>query len=207
MSNGGDYMHKAAVFRAVDGSLVVEVLLAARSQTSLPHLIADARAGGVDLLWAHGPLVDANLGFRPCGGYARLEASAPAPDAIVLPSPPRSVIRELQRECFRGVWGHAEPDEPDSSTDFVALQEEDRWVGICGFDASCGWIDGPGVIPELRCPERYAELVRAACAHITRRPITLETWGDTERTLEAYERIGFQLVEQVPGWELRLRGV
>ena len=32
--------------------------------------------------------------------------------------------------------------------------------------------------------------------------VTLETWGDTEATLDAYRAIGFELVEYVPGWEL-----
>jgi hypothetical protein len=205
VSNGGDYLSTAAVFRAADGALVVEVLLGARPQTNLPHLIAEARGVGADLLWVHGNLIDASLGFRPCGGYARLEATNPLPGSIALPRLPRSAVRELQRQCFGGVWGHAEPDEPDPSTTFVALEEDGRWVGVCGFDVTGGWIDGPGVIPELRRPDRFAELVQAACAEIASRPVTLETWGDTEETLVAYEHAGFHLVERVRGWELKLR--
>jgi hypothetical protein len=104
------------------------------------------------------------------------------------------------------VWGHAEPDEPDSSTSFLALEEHGKLIGICGFDVPGAWIDGPGVIRKLRTPHRYAQLVRAACTAITGRPITLETWGDEPETLAAYEEAGFHLVEHVPGWELRLAG-
>jgi hypothetical protein len=32
----------------------------------------------------------------------------------------------------------------------------------------------------------------------------LETWGDSPETLEAYQRLGFEVVEEIPGWELRL---
>jgi hypothetical protein len=206
VNNSGEYLSRAAVFRAADGALVVEVLLGERNQTSLPHLVAEARGAGADVLWAHGTLVDASLGFCCCGGYARLEAHSPLPRSLTLPSPPRSAVRELQRECFAGVWGHAEPEEPDSSTTFVSLEEDGRRVGICGFDVAGAWIDGPGLIPGVRTPDRFADLVRAACAAIGSRPVTLETWGDTRETLAAYERVGFQLVEHVPGWELRLRG-
>lgn len=79
-------------------------------------------------------------------------------------------------------------------------------MGICGFDRASGWIDGPPVIPELRGSDRFTELVQAACAEIASRPIMLETRGNSEETLVAYERAGFHLVEDVRGWELRLRG-
>jgi hypothetical protein len=32
----------------------------------------------------------------------------------------------------------------------------------------------------------------------------LETWGESAQTLEAYRALGFEVVEELPGWELRL---
>jgi hypothetical protein len=32
----------------------------------------------------------------------------------------------------------------------------------------------------------------------------LETWGESGQTLEAYGALGFEVVERLPGWELRL---
>jgi hypothetical protein len=202
--SGGSTPDDAAVVRTPDGSLVVEVRLAAWSQSGLQRVIENARAAGADAIWAYGFAVDATLGFVRCGGYARLQAVGPAQPNL-LPEPPLSLVRELKLECYRGVWGHHEPDEPDPLATHVALFEDDRWVGVCEFDADSGWIDSPGVIRGFRTPDRYARLVRGAAAEIGRRPLTLETWGDDDETLSAYEAIGFRLLEKVPGWELRLR--
>jgi hypothetical protein len=87
----------------------------------------------------------------------------------------------------------------------VGLYEKGRWVGICQLDLIERWIDGPGVHPMLRTPERSAQLVQGAAAYLPRnRPVTLETWGESERTLEAYRELGFEVIERLPGWELRL---
>jgi hypothetical protein len=57
----------------------------------------------------------------------------------------------------------------------------------------------------LRTAERYARLVRGAAAFLALDRVTLETWGDSAETLEAYLQLGFAVVEYVPGWELDLR--
>lgn len=194
---------ETAVFRTPDDLLVVEVRLLGRPDRDLWPLIAESRAAGADLLWVHGFVADMPLGFKWRGGYARLEAEQLS-SSVELASPPREAVRELQRLCFSGVWGHAEPDEPDPSATYVALNEGFEWVGICEFDVDAGWIDAPGVIPELRTPDRYARLVRGAIAHMRKGPITLETWGDSAAVLAAYQELGFRLVEYVPGWELKL---
>jgi ribosomal protein S18 acetylase RimI-like enzyme len=57
----------------------------------------------------------------------------------------------------------------------------------------------------LRTPDRSADLVRGAAAYLPRnRPVTLETWGESGETIEAYRALGFEVMEEVPGWELRL---
>ena len=155
----------------------MEIRLEVWDRPALQRLISDARAADADALWAYGSLVDSTLGFAPRGGHARLTAPA-LPASEPLPSPPVSAVREIQVGCFSGVWGHHEPNEPDPSAQYVGLYESGRWVGICEFDNDNGWIDGPGVLPELRTPERYAELVRGAAALITA-PDSLSRRGET----------------------------
>jgi hypothetical protein len=202
VSERGDYSRDAAVFRTADDRLVVEVRLRGCAQTDLRQLIEEARASGADALWVHGLVIDAALGFEQRGGYARLVADH-LPPPLVLGSAPHDVIRELQIACYSGVWGHSDPGEPDGEATFVALREGERWIGVCEFDAVAGWIESPGVVPELRSPDRYAQLVRGAVAHMRPGPITLDTWGDSDETIAAYRRLGFEVVEYVPGWELQ----
>jgi len=197
-------MTESAVFRAADGSLVVEVDLRRPNGASLPQLIANAKAAGADALWAYGPVVDEALGFRARGGHARLEAPT-RPQPVELASPPLHLVRDLQFACFDGVLGHREPDEPGPEATYVGLCEASGWVGICEVDPGRARISGPGVVPELRTPDRYARLVQGAAAHLAAGPATLETWGDTEDTLAAYEELGLRLVEYTAGWELRFR--
>ena len=60
------------------------------------------------------------------------------------------------------------------------------------------------MIAGLRTPDRYARLVRGAAALLSAGPVALETWGDSEETIESYVQLGFDVVEYVPGWELVL---
>jgi hypothetical protein len=191
-----------ALFRASDGSSVAEVDLG-RGACALPTLIEEARSAGAQRLWVHATAVGADLGFRQLGGYARLEAEH-LTNRVDLARPPLHLVRRLMLACFAGVWGHHEPSEPDPSDTFVGLHEAGAWIGICELDPATGWIDGPGVIPGLRTPDRYARLVRGAAALVHSSPVALETWGDSEETLDAYRQLGFTLLEYVPGWELIL---
>jgi hypothetical protein len=203
MSRSRDWDDDVAVFRAPDGRLVVEADLTKAERPPLSQLITAARATGADAIWAHGVAVDAALGFRRCGGYARLEA-AMRPVPVELPRVPLSLVRELQIACYGGVWGHHDPGEPDPTSTFVGLVEAGQWLGICEYDATGDWIDGPGVLPHLRTPDRYARLVGGAATYLNGPRVTLESWGDSDETLDAYRRLGFVLVEYVPGWELGL---
>src|SRR3954467_6371646 len=62
-----------ALFRSPDGSSVAEVDLG-HGAGALPRLIEEARSAGAQRMWVHATAVDADLGFRQVGGYARLEA-------------------------------------------------------------------------------------------------------------------------------------
>jgi hypothetical protein len=183
---------------------VAEIDLNGPTRHSLDSVIARARAIGADKLWIHARVVDARFGLEPCRGYARLEAAKP-PTPIRLPNPPRFRIHELQCGCFSDVWGHHDPGPPAPDSIFVGLHERGQWVGICEVDPEAQWIDGPGLLPGFRTPERYARLVRGAARYLKADPVVLETWGDAAQTLAAYLLLGFRLVESVPGWELDLR--
>jgi hypothetical protein len=166
--------------------------------------VDEARAFDARAIWVFGGSIDPALGFIPTSSYVRLEAPVlPAP--LLLPSPPNECVRALQTTCFAGVWGRYEPVSLDPSSTYVGLYEKGRWVGICQLDMIERWIDGPGVHPMLRTPERSVQLVRGAAAYLPRnRPVTLETWGESGPTLEAYRALGFEVTERLPGWELRL---
>jgi hypothetical protein len=204
MNDAHDFRHDAMVSRAADGSLVVVLhLTGPAAATDLDQLVAEARSVNAWAIWLFGPS-DPPLGFISTGGYARLEAPVP-PDPVLLPVPPRERVRELQTTCFAGMWGRYEPVSPDAASSYVGLYEKGRWVGICQIDAIGRWIDGPGLHPMLRSPERSAQLVRGAAAYMPRnRPVTLETWGESPETLEAYCALGFEVTESIAGWELRL---
>jgi hypothetical protein len=202
--NNHDDLVSFARFRAPDGALVVEAELADGHRYAVEFLIERARTLGADKLWVHAEVMDANIGFERRGSYARLEATAP-PAAIELAFPPLDRIAELRRACFGDLWGHHEAGPPDIDSVFVALHERGAWVGICEVDPEAQWIDGPGVVPALRTPDRYARLVRGAAAFLQKEPVVLESWGDAASTLAAYVSLGFRIVRSVPGWELDLR--
>lgn len=204
MPDSDDEHVPIACFRAPDGALVAEVDLTAGRRPAGEGLIARARRLGADKLWVHAHVVDARFGFTRRGSYARLEAPTP-PTHVELPYPPMDRIREIQRMCFGDVWGRHDPGPPDRDAVFVALYEDGTWVGICEVDTEAQWIEGPGVVPELRTPDRYARLVRGAVAYLRNEPIVLESWGDAPSTLDAYVSLGFEVVHSVSGWELDLR--
>jgi hypothetical protein len=205
MSDAHSFRRGAVISRAADGSLVIIVRPTEGSEISdLEDVVREARAFNARAIWVFGGLIDPALGLIPTSGYVRLEALVP-PAPLLLPAPPNECIRDLQTTCFAGIWGRFEAVSRDPGSRYVGLYEKGRWVGICQIHVIDRWIDGPGVQPMLRTPERSAQLVRGAAAYLPRnRPVTLETWGESGQTLEAYEALGFEVIERLPGWELRL---
>lgn len=205
MSDAHSFRHGAVISRAADGSLVIIVRATTDSETSdLEEVVREARAFDARAIWVFGGSIDPALEFIPTSGYVRLEAPAP-PEPLLLPTPPNECVRDVQTACFAGIWGRFEAVSRDPASRYVGLYEKGRWTGICQVHVIERWIDGPGVQPMLRTPERSAELVRGAAAYLPRnRPVTLETWGESGQTLEAYRALGFEVIERLPGWELRL---
>jgi hypothetical protein len=203
VSNSENELVPIARFRAPDGACIAEVDLTRHHRQSIVDLIAQARCQGADRLWVHAHVLDAGFGFTPHGSYTRLESPRP-PVAVELGVPPPNRIQEIQRSCFADVWGHHDPGPADPDSVFVGLHEGGAWVGICEVDRDAQWIDGPGVVPGLRTPDRYVRLVQGAAAYLRNDPVVLETWGDADSTLAAYASLGFEVVHSVSGWELDL---
>lgn len=205
MSDVNRFRSDAVISRAADGSLVVVLHLTGQGEsTDLEQLVSEARTVNACAIWVVGGSIEPTLGFIPTSGYVRLEAPTP-PAPLLLPAPPSECVRDLQATCFAGIWGRFDPVSHDPASRYVGLYEKGRWVGICQMDLIQRWIDGPGVHPTLRTPERSAQLVRGAAAYLPRnRSVTMETWGESGPTLEAYRALGFEIVERLPGWELRL---
>ncbi len=191
-----------AVFNAADGSLVAEVNPPIGS-AALSRLVMRARRRGIEAIWASGNTFSAaSFGFRRRRGYAHLRARSPLA-TIDAAQPPISLVPELQVACFSGVWGHHQPaEEPDPDATYVGLYESGAWIGICEVDPERNQIESPGLALPFRSADRYARLVCDAASLLAPGVVTLETWGDSEETLDAYGAIGFELVEYVPGWEL-----
>jgi hypothetical protein len=191
-----------AVFNAADGSLVAEVN-PPLSNAALSRLVARARRRGIEAIWASGGSFSAqSFDFRRRRGYALLQAVNPQTE-IGVAQPPLSLVPELQVACYSGVWGHHRPAvEADPDATFVGLYESGAWIGICEVDLERNQIESPGLVARFRAADRYARLVRDAMSMLAPGRVTLETWGDTEATLDAYRALGFELVEYVPGWEL-----
>ena len=60
------------------------------------------------------------------------------------------------------------------------------------------------MLPAARSVDAYASLLLCACAVLGAGPAELDSWGDSDEVLEAYEDLGFDVVEQVLGWEVTL---
>ncbi|MGZ4333033.1 MAG: hypothetical protein ACXVRJ_02000 [Gaiellaceae bacterium] len=98
--------------------------------------------------------------------------------------------------AYAGFWGHklvSLDARPPADAVVVGVPV----VGLCRVWPEARLIDGPGVLPEGRSPDTYASLLLHACVVLGEGPATLESWGDAEGVIEAYEDLGFDVVERV----------
>jgi hypothetical protein len=162
-----------------------------------------ARAAGAELLWVHTNDDLSAHGFRRAGAYVRMHA-----DEVPVRKREPSFIEErdyaeVLARAYSGLWGHKHVSplaEPPEGAIVVGVPV----VGLCTVFPAERLIDGPGVLPEGREPDAYASLLVSACAVLGAGPADLDSWGDAEETIEAYEDLGFDVVERVQGWELEL---
>ena len=183
---------------SVDGKRVVEL------ESFVPADVADARADGAELLWVHTNDDLASHGFRRAGAYVRMHADEVPLRKRVEPSllEERDYAEVLAR-AYVGLWGHKHVSplaEPQEGSVVVGVPV----VGLCCVFPAERLIDGPGVLPEGRSADAYASLLVQACAVLGPGPADLDSWGDGDDVLEAYEDLGFDVVERVQGWELAL---
>ena len=182
---------------SVDGRPVVELESFAEGEVDA------ARAEGAELVWVHSNDDLSASGFRRAGAYVRMHA-----DEVPVRKREPSFIEErdyaeVLARAYSGLWGHKHVSP-------LAMPPEDAVVvgvpvvGLCRVFPAERLIDGPGVLPEGREPDAYASLLVSACTLLGPGPADLDSWGDAEETIEAYEDLGFDVVERVQGWELEL---
>ncbi len=164
-------------------------------------------------------------GYQPAGDVWVLRAPAEAdfaepawpPGYFVRSYAEVADIQLLTDACNRGfadMMGHHEntaggvkPEELGAWTKnwdpngiFLAFAPDGSVIGSCKAQSVDpeDLVDEPGVAPEHRHHRLQRPMVLTALrwlrAH-SRRPVRLESWGDTPETVALYEEIGFQLVE------------
>ena len=172
----------------------------------LDTLIQDVQTSGAQLLWVHTNLDLSSLGFTRTCGYTRLHADSPGVGEPLPALAADDYAKTLDR-AYRGLWGHkqvaADAAPPDNAI-VIGLYDDDEPIGLCRVFVSERLVDGPGLAAGARAPHNYLRLLSGACALLGPGPIDLDSWGDTEETLECYANLGFAPVEQLGGWELKL---
>lgn len=200
-------MPNVIIATSADGDTVAEADLSEPDAPDVAELLQIARAKHAHRAWAHSQDDLTAAGFARCDGYARLEAAAPAAGGSLPPLRDTAVISQLRHDCYRGMWGHKQPDPQYTvvagAVD-LGLREGDDWVGVCRVEPAERYVDGPGVLPDFRDPARAQLLLAAACALLGPGPVVVDTWGEPQAHLAAYGELGFVVAAQVPGWELRL---
>ena len=183
---------------SVDGKQVVEL------EAFTPADVGAARAAGAELLWVHSNDDLSAFGFRRAGAYVRMHADdVPVRPGRAVPLLEERDYADVLARAYRGLWGHKAVSplaEPPAGAVVVGVPV----VGICRVWVAERLIDAPGVLPEGRSPDAYASLLLSACAVLGPGPADLDSWGEDDEVLEAYEDLGFDVVERVQGWELAL---
>ena len=186
-----------------DGDTVAETDVVAAHPDAL---IQEARASGAQLLWVHTNLDLSPFGFERTAGYTRLHADSRGVGEPLPALAANDYVDTLDR-AYRGLWGHkqvpADAAPPDDAI-VIGLYSDDEPVGLCRVFVSERLVDGPGLVAGARASHNYLRLLSGACALLGPGPIDLESWGDTEETLDCYADLGFAPVEHLGGWEFKL---
>jgi hypothetical protein len=198
-------MSEVLVWRNTEGDLVAEVDLNETTLT-VTEILDQAREHRADLVWAYGgsPAAD---GFVPRPGYTRLRSESPVAGEP-LPRMNATDYGPVLARAYLGQWGHRWVDSgqplPADGSVVLCLHEGDAPIGICRVWPDQRLVDQPGVVPERRGVEPCVRLLRAACELLGSGPVEVDTWGESPEVLRAYAALGFAVVEELQGWELRL---
>jgi mycothiol synthase len=140
------------------------------------------------------------------------------------------ILLKALNVCYQGMWGHQHNDNPSEeerksprflhyyeTEDILLLFDEKNAIfGICSLKSQgkqegngeiSDLLDGPGIIPEYRDQGYQRPMVLAGIQHLRQkgvRPITLEFWGDNEKTLELYRSLGFEMVNRYVAYHKEL---
>jgi hypothetical protein len=186
-----------------DGATVAEAELRDEDPSDV---IRQARERSVQLLWIHANADLSSFGFIGASGYLRLRADV-APDGEPLPMLAAVDYAGTLERVYRGLWGHkhvtADATPPVDAV-VVGLYDRAEAIGLCTVFPAERLVDGPGVVLTARTPSNYARLLSGACAVLGPGSIDVDSWGDHPDVIRAYADLGFEPIEQVRGWELRL---
>lgn len=134
---------------------------------------------------------------------------------------PRVLLSALNN-CYLDMWGHQHDDNPtedelrsprflkyyEAENILLLFDQHNTVCGICsvkpegkrdGQGSVSDLLDAPGVIKAYREQGYQRQLVLAGIQHLRRHethPITLEFWGDSERALNIYRELGFEMVNR-----------
>lgn len=130
-----------------------------------------------------------------------------------------TVLAIALNECYLGMWGHQHEEHAGSQEDSIAarfLKEfgaegihllfdaHNTIAGLCSASSNArtgkdgqpaDLLDAPGIIKPYRQAGYQRALALAALGWLRKqadRPVTLEFWGDDEKTLATYAEIGFE---------------
>lgn len=169
-----------------------------------PGDVDAARAAGADVLWVHTNDDLSVHGYRRAGAFVRMHAdTVPVRANREPPLLDRRDYAEVLAAAYDGLWGHKSVP-PDARPPLDAVVVGLPPVGLCRVWPDTRLIDAPGVVPIARSADAYASLLLHACAVLGDGEGSLESWGDSDEVIEAYEDLGFDVVERVQGWELAL---
>jgi hypothetical protein len=187
-----------------DGRRVLEAEL---GDEEVAEWIGRARAVGVQLLWLHTNTDLTARGFERFPGYVRMRTETPPRGEALSRLEPELYARTLDGS-YRGLWGHKlVPDDWEPQPEWVVLalhDEREEPVGVCTVCPAERLVDGPGVLPHARAATAYVRLLVGACTELGPGPVDLDSWGDSPAVVDAYQEVGFEIVERTAGWQLRL---
>jgi hypothetical protein len=199
-----DWHRDVLVSYSTDGRRVAEVDMTS-GPIDVDRLVAYAKDRAADLVWVHGgDLADA--GFNRVAGYAQLRGmahSATTPAEIIdLAGSP-----DLLTQAYLGLWGHKRVEAAAAADEeclVIGLPERDTIVGLCRVWPAMRLVDGPGVVPATRTVDRKVQLLLGAGAALGAGPISVDTWGEDQPTLQAYRDLGYSISTRTAGWELAI---
>ena len=173
-------------------------------------------------------------GFAVAGAYQKmvlepltsksLDKARPLPASYTLKSYHNAGDDQLfiaaMNRSFSDLWGHGVATEAvwqqilelSDPEHFFVLLAEDEAVGFLNIsvtdgDTTAGKLDSPGIAPEHRSPDLYRALALEGLQRLVAKGVervTLECWGESKETVEAYEALGFTSVTVELGYQRRL---